>query len=396
MTSPVDTSVKHFTSEMAGAPILNGTAGAMIGILDACLVNGFDLKTLTSLVISGGVATATWTGTHGATRDGVILVAGSSIAALNGEQKVVSKTATTLTFATAAPDGAATGTITIKIAPAGWQKVFTGTDKAVYRSQDAQGTRMYFRVDDTGATLARVVGYETMSDIDTGSGAFPTEAQQPGGGYWSKSQGANTTANRWFLVADTRFFYWHPMPFIYANPLSIHGITRGFGDPIALKPGGDAYSSCLNHAFNADPLSNTGTLDSSSSSQSTVAMPRGVTGLGSAVQFMSMPYTGNANTVSGMDVTLGAFPSSVDGSLRLSRRYVAAAQSEPPRAELPGLWSVPQSKVWNAFKAGDTTTGTGALAGRRLLVFSPAASPSGGAGENSTGASFVDITGPWR
>ncbi|EPD32955.1 hypothetical protein HMPREF9701_06413, partial [Delftia acidovorans CCUG 274B] len=56
MASPVDTSVKHFLSSMTGAPVLSGTVGSMIALLDALLVTGFDTKTLTSLTVVGGVA----------------------------------------------------------------------------------------------------------------------------------------------------------------------------------------------------------------------------------------------------------------------------------------------------------------------------------------------------
>src|ERR1700740_2942620 len=121
-----DTSVKYFDSTMIGGPVLSGTVGSIIGILDACLVNGFGQVTLDSLVVSGGVATATRAAGHSHVKDGVAFIAGSSIALLNGEQKVTAVTATTFQFATTAADGTATGTITSKVAPAGWVKAFTG------------------------------------------------------------------------------------------------------------------------------------------------------------------------------------------------------------------------------------------------------------------------------
>ena len=39
------TSVKYFHSELPGAPVLSGTAGSRIAVLDACLVNGWGLLT---------------------------------------------------------------------------------------------------------------------------------------------------------------------------------------------------------------------------------------------------------------------------------------------------------------------------------------------------------------
>ena len=47
MASVVDTSVKHFHSGRVGAPVLTGAEGSMIALLDACVVNGFGLKSVT-------------------------------------------------------------------------------------------------------------------------------------------------------------------------------------------------------------------------------------------------------------------------------------------------------------------------------------------------------------
>ena len=52
MASPVDTSVKHFYSAMAGSPGLSGTAGSLIAVLDACLISGFGAKAVDSAVIT--------------------------------------------------------------------------------------------------------------------------------------------------------------------------------------------------------------------------------------------------------------------------------------------------------------------------------------------------------
>lgn len=181
MASPVDTSVKHYRSDMPSAPVLNGTAGSKIAQLEACLCTGYGLKSATSLVVAGGVATLAFTGgASAAWKDAVILVEGvtGTMVDLNGEQKVTFADATTVKFATALADGTAAGTITFKIAPAGWEKVFSKTNVAVFRSLDIASSKMLLRVDDTATMQVRVVGYEAMTDVDTGSGPFPTTAQQ--------------------------------------------------------------------------------------------------------------------------------------------------------------------------------------------------------------------------
>jgi hypothetical protein len=403
MTSVVDTSVKFFTSQMSGAPALPGVAGGLIAVLDACGKDGFDLKSLSSLTVAGGVATAAYTGNHSAMVDSVVLIAGvtggpAGWAGLNGEQKITGKpSATAVTFATNLPDGAYTGTITMKMAPLGLLRTFLGTSVAVYKSADPASTGMSLRVDDTGATVARVVGYESMSDVNTGVGAFPSAAQMAGGGYWPKSAVANSTAVQWALFGDSRGFILHVCPSFGAASSSIHGFTRGFGDAVALRPGGDAYGCFLNYSTTSSSASSQadGQLEYASALQ--CAFPRAFTGLGSSVLHGCYPYSGALLGLSGVDVSLGTFPSVVDGSLRMSKRYFATATtSVPPRAELPGLYSVPQSLLFDTLKFGDRTPGTGALAGRNFFVLNPTNSSTTNAPTNaSTGVSLVDVTGPW-
>lgn len=394
MTSVVDTSVKHFHSAMVGAPILNGVAGSLIALLDACLVNGFDVKAATSLVVAGGVATLSFTGTHSATVDSVVLISGvtGALTALNGEQKVTAIGPGFIKFATAAADGAASGTVSFKMAPAGWLQPFVGTNLAVYKGADLASTGMSIRIDDTGTTSARVVGYEQMTDVNTGTGPFPTAAQMSGGGYWGKSAAASSAASPWTLVADGRFFMLHVSMHTQDTATSVGGVTRGFGDYLAFRPGGDPYACVLNYSVTATIATSTqmnGGFDVGAAGQQ--AMPRNYTGLGSGVVNGVAPYIGSG--VSGMDASLGTFPSTIDGGLRLCRRYFN--DSGFIRGDVPGLFHVPHSLVYNTFKARDIVPGTDAMAGRKLLALAPTAL-SGGADSTSIGISFVDITGPWR
>ena len=50
--------VKYIHSGMRGAPVLSGTPGALIGVLDAFLLTGFGMVTAQRVTVSGGVATA--------------------------------------------------------------------------------------------------------------------------------------------------------------------------------------------------------------------------------------------------------------------------------------------------------------------------------------------------
>lgn len=397
MVSVVDTSVKHFHSGMLSAPTLNGVAGSMIGLLNACLVTGFEDKFATSLNVVGGVATLTFAGTNSAAVDSVILVSGSSFTALNGEQKITSVGSGFVTFATAAANGSSGPDVTFKMAPAGWLKPFAGTNVATYKSADPASTGMILRVDDTGTVNVRVVGYEQMTSVGVGTGRFPTTAQMSGGGYWSKSDAANSGANAWALFADSRKFILYVAPyFSTGGGEHFGGYTRGFGDDLPFRPGGDPYACSLSYSINSDfSIQYDGSLDISNELQQ--AMPRGYTGLGSGVLYAALPYTGTSYLASGLDtVMFGDFPP-LDGGLRLSRKYLALPTlANFPRCDIPGILHVPHSTCFPTFKFMDTISGTGALAGRKLFALNPQQSPQSAMADYATGVSFVDITGPWR
>ena len=106
------------------------------------------------------------------------------------------------------PATPATGTITCKVAGAGWSIAYTGTNIRSYR-QPSNSTQLYLGVDDTGTTNARFRGFETMTaaGVATGSGTnlFPTEVQVSGGLYYYKSNSANTTARDWIAIVNDGF-----------------------------------------------------------------------------------------------------------------------------------------------------------------------------------------------
>ena len=86
------TSVKWAVSSMVGAPTLNGTAGSLIALLDAFLVNGFGAKAVDSAQVTGGVCRLAITGASAAVDHCVIQLAGvtGSGAVLNGLNLAVS------------------------------------------------------------------------------------------------------------------------------------------------------------------------------------------------------------------------------------------------------------------------------------------------------------------
>lgn len=396
MASPVDTSVKFYREDFPGAPVLNGVAGSLIGLLEACLCTGFGLRSATSLVVAGGVATVTLSSDvkNGNLLHSVILVDGvtGALTALNGEQRVTAASSTELKFATAAADGTATGSITVKTAPAGWEKKFSDTNKAVFKSLVVEANTSYLQVKDTNTTSANVRAYEAMTDVDTGTGAAPTVDQLASGGYWAKSAAANVTPIRWDLFSDARAFYYCPMPY------TVHGtqyIGQGcwfYGDPIAFK-GTDAFSTAIFFG-NQDnsQYTNLGSVFYTTNTDGP-RVARGYSGLGASVPCWAKPQTGSS-ALSGEDTFWGAFPSQTDGALLLSEYIlVDTAHAGAPlvrRGRMPGARHAPQTALGAVFSRKDTVT----VGGKRFYVTGATtnAYDSGATG----GRMFFDITGPWR
>ena len=87
--------VKWMHNAFAGAPVLTNNWGSLTALLDACLVTGFNLKTVTALARTGDVATATVGTGHGFVVDQVVLVEGCDQLSYNGEFTVTAITSTT-------------------------------------------------------------------------------------------------------------------------------------------------------------------------------------------------------------------------------------------------------------------------------------------------------------
>lgn len=383
---------------MPGAPILSGTAGSLISILDACLVNGFGDRTADSLTVTGGIAAMTINIGHPFEADTVVLVAGATPSSLNGEKKVLASSGPTFLFdATGVSDQTATGTITAKFSPLGFTKPFSGTNIGAYRSSHPSGVKPTLRIDDTATTFARAVGYETMSDINTGIGKFPTDAQVLGGRWWSKSNAANSTPKPWTLVGDQRTFYFHSHS--GSNTTGDYGgYIHPFGD-FSPEKMGDSYASLVGGTTtNKTPstiLSNDGLSYSGTRSPEGTPfnIPRSYTYFGTSVYghtraeslFVGAGYSGYAN------IGVLGFPSVVNNGLYLSPTLVMESDtSNIFRGKMRGVYMCPQA-LSGVMSARTKIEGRGILEGRKLIIL-PDSSP---AGSTSGSNMFIDITGPW-
>jgi hypothetical protein len=392
----MSTSVKHISSEMRGAPTLNGTVGSLLSVLSALLETGWGVTAPISVNVAGGIATATLTSGETFMKHSVVLVEGATPTALNGEARVLTSSSTSITWATTADDGAATGSITIKYAPqTAWEKVFAATNKAVYRSTHIQSAGHFLRIDDSGTTIARVRGYTAMSDIDTGEGPFPTDAQMSGGGYLFKSLSANSSAVKYRIYCDERLIIFDIKHGTSTNATYAWSSLRGFGDAVPKAPGGDAWATLLS-CYGASGSNQTayGTLCGGSTynfSYGVTFLARSLSGLGGAITGVAVPTSGGATSTSGNDNTFGPAPSAVDGRIYMAPVAITEGTSQPLRAGVPGVRFIPQLNAASVLSDGDLLEGSGDLADRALLCSYVSTSYS-----TPGGVAIVDLTGPWR
>ncbi len=395
--------IKVFTSLQQGAPTINGVTGSLITALDAILVNGYGQVNVSSITRSGTTATVTTATAHGLATGDVALIAGAVETAYNGEFVITRTSATTFTYDVAgSPSTPATGTITSKRAPGGFTKTFSGTNKAVYRSNDLSSRRHYFRILDDGTTSggareARLWGYVTMSDVDTGTDIYPTSGQHANGFYCQKSDTADSTGRHWVLITDGKTVY--HFAYISSTTASDDITAPGaimsafaFGDAIEFKPG-DAYLSFVTGNPTANQFSSPQycglfngatsiTAATPSTSQGTLIMARDFTAVAGARQTQIF--------ASGMNSTIGgtaniSYPHQLDNGFYMVPALLTQASPSLIRGRLPGFFEPLHS---NCFPNTQIVENVQGYTGRKFMML-------WGKNGSSIGACLIDITGPW-
>ena len=388
MTSPVDTTVKWARSTMPGAPVLTRAAGSLISLIDAFAVDGWGIQTATSVVVAGGIATASFASDHAAAPHAVVLVAGvtGALAGLNGEQKITAAKANQIRWATSEADGTAVGTITVKMAAAGWNKAFSGTNLASYKSASPQAHGQYLRVSDPVGAPARVIGYENMTAISTGTGPFPTSAQVSGGYYWGKTEMSSGTAPiAWALASDGRFLYVCILG--YGNetyPVQGSAYLHFFGDMVPESPSADPFATVLAGSTEADTVGVGAEYIVTAAPDGKVAAPRVAGGVGTSAR------GGLAPLVTGGGAPI--LPDALTGSIFTTECYYKDTDDSVPRAKLPGLHrSVQTSAEKLQIPKFGIVGGAGAS---RAYLYVPGSNAL--YEETYIRAELIDITGPWR
>lgn len=379
--------IKFFESTDAGAPTLNNAVGSMIAVLDACLITGYNSKSVTSITVASGVATVVCTAhAYANTYGKAIRIAGAtgSFTALNKDTQIANVSTNGFTFlCPGVADGAATGTLTAKYAPLDWTKQSSGTNKAMYKRGDVTATGCMLRIDDNVVGQScRALMVQTATDVDTYTNPAP-EASQIADGlgqYWSK--GYNTSAAaKWFMVADEKLFYL----FVAELGGGDNYGPYGFGDVVDFKPG-SVLGCMLGGATSA-------------AAQANYAFSNGLNAPGSWV--ISGGKNGIVNSqllvvetkLQSVYGTGGPmYPSDVDGGLVIQYPTLIneAASDGHRRGIQPGL-AVPLANISTTLPSKQQITNIIGYARNFLVV---RVSPNNNA--SIICCPLIDLTGPWR
>lgn len=245
------TDIKFYVHTNNNAPQLPNTWGALVNILDACLITGFSDQMVSLAKINGSVLTLTTGAAHGFNVGQVVALSGASESEFNKEYRItVIPDATTLQVDLDSVTSLTrlTGAISVRLPPLGWVKEFFSGGKRAYRNADTSNSdRPFLRIIDeidpvwtaSYAKYAKVgivermdgideiIGIQTPFDISnpnknwigTGSGASAYNGWAKW--YYSRirdvftynyydSEGSENGNKRWLVVGNKDWFYLLP------------------------------------------------------------------------------------------------------------------------------------------------------------------------------------------
>lgn len=255
----------------------------------------------------------------------------------------------------------------------GWTKPFQVGNVAVYK-QPAGSNGFYLRVDDSGPSFARLTVYETMSDVNTGTGLTPTSTQLSAGYYVHKTSPGDWIAfargGNFHLFASysaTRF-YWFCMTDLHSN-----------------KPG-DAYGTYV-HGQNAESASvgMTATAASPTTATGVACVVRGASATDGAVLCGRLSMF--AENAMGSTTSMPGAPDSISGKYVVSPIRISEIADASVRGQIPGVLMIAGGPV---FADRSTLDGTGPLAGRTFMAVT-----FGALGASSTPQVLIEITDNW-
>ena len=420
--------VKNFRSDDTGLNKITATLGSLVGILDACLVTGFNLRTLDALTYDS--ATDLFAGTvnsgHGYRLNQIVLVSGASPSQFNCEIWITAITATTFTGKAHVSDArpanaAASGSMTVKAAPQGsWSKPYASAEgtKAVFRMEAPESSKCCLRIDNSIACSASlgmyclVDGYEQVGGLDVGVNPFGYFAER--NNVWSIRSRTSYRDTPWMLFADSAAFYLN-MKVIQSGSDTLDPISDiasraywrayFFGDALKRTPG-DVYSCLL--ASSASPLSsfissydngllggNSYLFNSANPTGGGLSFARNAYGAVGKNQPYSTNQAWQGLNYSGRGPL--TYPSPVDNALIVIPNGIHLMDSQSAiRGNLPGYWSSPQALADVLGPAVIYENFPGAELRKFISMYAQYYVGSTPADPNYCTTGFIDLTGPWR
>lgn len=144
-----------YTSFMPNAPILNGVPGAFLDVIKKCLTGGWTPFDVLSIVVANGKATMTYGSSNTSLPDYCrLIISGCDEPQLNKDWTIIRGGDTEATFETTVADGTYGGSIKAVPENAGWELVFSGTNEAVIKSGNSDGSGTMVKIVDQNATTA--------------------------------------------------------------------------------------------------------------------------------------------------------------------------------------------------------------------------------------------------
>lgn len=208
------TDVQFICSDNFNAPSLGNFWGALISLLDGCLVNGLNLPTLNGVTGDGNQVTISFSTSHQLKMFQVLRLKGFTPESLNGDYRIIGvPNALSVVIESNATTILTIGTVILK--PLGYEKVFSGVNKAVYRDQDiTHVNRPFLRVDnsldpvytDSFAKYAKVGVFENCISIDDISGAqIPLDASNTTKNWVGTGSGVGAYSGwaKWYFARNT-------------------------------------------------------------------------------------------------------------------------------------------------------------------------------------------------
>lgn len=239
---PIGDDFTWMHSGQLGATVLNALGstpnGQMLVMLDACLIDGFNIQTVSSVTINGSDIILTFGLPHGYALKQKITVSGSDDPLLNGSHRIISLTTDTVTLKISGVTNTA-GIVKTKVSPLGFESVI-GTSKPLirgYRSKDPTSTKTVLHLDMSypegagynATSPARRAMVTACTGIDE-EGApigdyFASINNKPtnvnGSLFWHEARSNSKTLSvdstsplSWVIVGNGKYFYffhsWYP------------------------------------------------------------------------------------------------------------------------------------------------------------------------------------------